>query len=58
MVHRIAVISILVVATSRASPVVMVVYLQDVLDQKLLAGPVTAADIREEGAAHRSRPNL
>ena len=39
--------------------VVMVVYLHEALDQKLLAGPVTNADIHDaaiEGAVHRLRP--
>ena len=41
--------------------VVMVVYLHEALDQKLLAGPVTKADIHDaaiEGAVHRLRPKL
>jgi Cu(I)/Ag(I) efflux system membrane protein CusA/SilA len=41
--------------------VVMVVYLHEALDRKLLAGPVTRADIHDaaiEGAVHRLRPKL
>ena len=41
--------------------VVMVVYLHEALDHKLLAGSVTAADIHDaaiEGAVHRLRPKL
>jgi Cu(I)/Ag(I) efflux system membrane protein CusA/SilA len=41
--------------------VVMVVYLHEALDHKLLAGPVTGADIHDaaiEGAVHRLRPKL
>jgi copper/silver efflux system protein len=41
--------------------VVMVVYLHEALDHKLLAGPVTRADIHDaaiEGAVHRLRPKL
>ncbi len=41
--------------------VVMVVYLHEALDHKLLAGPVTDADIHDaaiEGAVHRLRPKL
>ena len=41
--------------------VVMVVYLHEALDRKLLAGPVTRADIYDaaiEGAVHRLRPKL
>src|SRR3569833_386746 len=41
--------------------VVMVVYLREALDRRLLAGSVTDADIQDaaiEGAVHRLRPNL
>jgi Cu(I)/Ag(I) efflux system membrane protein CusA/SilA len=41
--------------------VVMVVYLHEALDHRLLAGSVTAADIHDaaiEGAVHRLRPKL
>ena len=41
--------------------VVMVVYLHEALDHRLLAGPVTASDIHDaaiEGAVHRLRPKL
>jgi Cu(I)/Ag(I) efflux system membrane protein CusA/SilA len=41
--------------------VVMVVYLHEALDRKLMAGPVSRADIYEaviEGAVHRLRPKL
>jgi Cu(I)/Ag(I) efflux system membrane protein CusA/SilA len=41
--------------------VVMVVYLHEALDHKLLAGPVTRVDIHDaaiEGAVHRLRPKL
>ena len=41
--------------------VVMVVYLHEALDHKLLAGPVTKGDIHDaaiEGAVHRLRPKL
>jgi Cu(I)/Ag(I) efflux system membrane protein CusA/SilA len=41
--------------------VVMVVYLHEALDHKLLTGPVTDTDIHDaaiEGAVHRLRPKL
>ncbi len=41
--------------------VVMVVYLHEALDHKLLTGPVTYADVHDaaiEGAVHRLRPKL